>query len=202
MKKIIVCWITLLTIATAYAQEVSVGPKIGLSRSTITAEGVEAVTSGDSSVGFHAGLFGRFTFVGFYVQPEVLFTSTRGSININDGTVNAVRKLNYNKVDVPVMFGAVIGNFLRFNLGPSFSLILNKDARSKGTTTQIVENYNKATIGYQLGIGLDINRLVFDLRYENSLSRLGTEVTVAGQSFETDLRNKLYILTVGYKLFQ
>lgn len=205
MKNIIVLCLAVALSTSVYAQSVSVGPKVGISHSTITAEGVEEIKAGDSSVGFHAGLFTRVSFLGFYVQPEVLFTSTKGEIMINEPgttTVNAIQKLTYNKVDVPVMLGFKVGDIFRINAGPSFSLLLNRDARSEGTVKQIKGNYKNATIGYQLGIGFDISRVVLDLRYENNLSPLGDELTVAGETFDTDLRNRLFTLTLGYKLFQ
>ncbi len=205
MRKAIVLSFMLAVSTCTFAQMVSVGPKVGISHSTITVEGVDRISSGDSSVGFHAGLFARFSFLGFYIQPEALFTSTKGSITIeNPGstTVDAVQEITYNKLDVPVMLGLKVGDIFRINAGPTFSLLLENDARSKGTVRQISENYNKATVGYQIGLGFDISRLVLDLRYENNLSALGNEITVAGETFETDLRNRLFILTLGYKLFQ
>lgn len=203
MKNAIVLCLALTLGTSVYAQLVSVGPKVGISHSTLTEESIDQVRAGDSSVGFHAGLFVRVSALGFYVQPEALFTSTSGQIIINDpstNTINVVQELTYNKLDVPVMLGFKIGDFIRLNAGPSFSLILNQDARK--SLDEIKTNYRNATIGYQFGVGLDINRVVLDLRYENNLSSLGDELTVAGQTFDTDLRNRLFILTLGYKLFQ
>lgn len=205
MKNTIVLCLALALSSSVYAQFISVGPKIGISHSTITAEGIDEIKAGDSSVGFHAGLFARVSFLGFYVQPEALFTSTSGQIVINEPgstTVNAVQEITYNKLDVPVMLGFKVGNIFRINAGPSFSLLLNRDARKEGTTAEIVGNYKDATVGYQLGIGFDISRLILDLRYENNLSALGDELTIAGQTFDTDIRNRLFILSLGYKLFK
>lgn len=203
MKNAIVLCLALLLSSSVYAQLVSVGPKIGISHSTITPEGIEQVKAGDSSVGFHAGFFVRISALGFYVQPEALFTSTRGQITIDDpgtNTIEAAQDLTYNKLDVPIMLGFKIGDFIRLNAGPSFSLILKRESES--IREEVTSNYRNATVGYQLGVGLDLSRLVVDLRYENNLSALGTEVTFKGETFDTDLRNKLYTLSVGYKLFQ
>lgn len=205
MKKAIVFLFVLTMSAAAYAQSVSIGPKVGFSRSTIMVDGNNSIVTGDSSVGFHAGLFAHFSFLGFFVQPEAIFTSTSGEIRINepgDTQVQAVQKLTYNKVDIPIMLGAKVGTIFRVNAGPSFSLLLDRDARSEGTVKEISEDFNRATVGYQIGVGLDISRLMFDLRYENNLSPLGSGISIAGEDFNTDMRNKLYILTVGYKLFR
>ncbi len=203
MKNVLVFSLILLLSSSVYAQLVTVGPKVGISHSTITSKGVDQIKAGDSSVGFHAGIFVRISVLGFYVQPEALFTSTNGQIKIDDpnsSTVKAAQNLTYNKLDVPVMLGFKIGDYIRLNAGPSFSLILNRKSESIGS--EVKSNYKNATVGYQFGVGLDLNRLVLDLRYENNLSALGTDVTFGGKTFQTDLRNRLYTLSVGYKLFQ
>lgn len=205
MKKVIGFLLVFIISAATYAQSVSIGPKVGISRSTITVDGNSNITTGDSSVGFHAGLFAHFSFLGFFVQPEAIFTSTSGEIRINEPgntQVQAVQELTYNKVDIPIMLGAKVGTIFRVNAGPSFSILLDKDARSEGTVQEIRQDFNRATVGYQIGVGLDINRLMFDLRYENNLSPLGNEISIAGEDFNTDMRNNLYILSLGYKLFK
>lgn len=192
---------------SSYAQLFTLGPKIGLSSSKINvAEDVNGIVSGDAEVGFHAGLFARVSLLGFYVQPEALFTSVSGNIVIDDqaitNNVESVQNLTYNKLDVPVMVGIKIGNIIRVNAGPTFSFILDQDIREEGTSVinNISQNYNEANVGYQVGVGLDISKLVIDLKYENNLSVLGESVTIANQTFPTDMRNRLFQLTLGWKL--
>ena len=190
---------------SSYGQFATLGPKIGLSHSTLTESDVSAIAGGDASVGFHVGAFARFSVLGFYIQPEALFTSSGGEIVIDSDDINAnvdqVKSIRYNKFDVPVLFGFKIGPLFRVNAGPSFSLLLSSDARDGNAQDEIEENYNDATVGFQAGVGLDISKLTLDLRYENNLSRLGDEVSLGGQQFDTDLRNQQWLLSVGYKLF-
>lgn len=191
----------------SYAQLFTLGPKIGLSSSKINVtEDVDGIVAGESEVGFHAGLFTRVSFLGFYVQPEVLFTSASGNIVIDDETITnniaSVQNLTYNKIDVPIMLGIKIGPIIRVNAGPTFSYILSQDIREEGTSVidNVSQNYNDANVGYQVGVGLDISKLVIDLKYENNLSALGETVTARGQTFPTDMRNRLLQLTLGWKL--
>lgn len=213
MKRIliVVAALTLLSY-NSYAQLFTLGPKIGLSSSKINvADDVDAIVAGDSEVGFHAGLFTRVSLLGFYVQPEVLFTSASGNIVIDDqsvtNNVESIQQITYNKIDVPVMVGIKIGPILRLNAGPTFSYILSQDIREEGTSVinEISQNYNDANVGFQVGVGLDISKLVIDLKYENNLSVLGESVTFptpgGGQTtFPTDMRNRLFQLSVGWKL--
>jgi hypothetical protein len=208
MKRLFLIAATLTLFSySSYAQLFTLGPKIGLSSSKINvAEDVNGIISGDAEVGFHAGLFARVSILGFYVQPEALFTSASGNIIIDDQTVTnnveSVQNLTYNKLDVPVMVGIKIGNIIRVNAGPTFSFILDQDIREEGTSVinNISQNYNEANVGYQVGVGLDISKLVIDLKYENNLSVLGESVTIANQTFPTDMRNRLFQLTLGWKL--
>ena len=204
MRKLIVIIVLALTASTAYGQFFTIGPKIGISSSSIKVKDVESIASGNSSVGFHAGLFSRITIAGFYVQPELTFTSAGGEIKYSDsgnGNLDQITELTYNKLDVPVMLGMRFAKFLRINAGPSFSLILSEDARNKGTVDEVKSNYKNATVGYQAGVGLDIGKITLDLRYEGGLSKLGDEINIANESFATDMRNNLWLFSLGLKLF-
>jgi len=205
MKQVCLVLIAVSLSIASYGQLATLGPKIGINHSTLTEQSAQAVAGGEAAVGFHAGLFARFSILGFYIQPEAMFTSSGGEIVINsddiDTNVDQVKSLRYNKIDVPVMLGVKIGPLLRLNAGPSFSFLLNSDIRDGNAQQEIEENYSDATVGFQAGIGIDISKLNFDLRYENNLRALGNEVSFGGQTFNTDLRNQLWILTVGYELF-
>ena len=191
----------------SYAQSVNVGPKVGFSSSKLTMEEADLIRSGASTIGFHAGAFIRISFVGLYLQPEVLFTSSGGRIEVRDeveDTFEEIQELNYNKIDVPIMIGAKLGDVLRINAGPTFSYILREDARSEGavaTTQEVSTNYENATVGYQLGIGLDIGKIVIDARYEDNLSKLGDSVRFGSKTFDTDYRNSQYTVSLGFILF-
>lgn len=206
MKQVCLILIALGLSVSSYGQFATLGPKIGLSHSTLTENDAQAIAGGEASAGFHAGLFARFSVLGFYVQPEAVFTSTGGEIVINSEDVNAnvdqIKSIRYNKLDVPVLFGFKIGPLFRVNAGPSFSLLLSSDARDGNAQNEIEENYNDATVGFQAGIGLDISKLTFDLRYENNLSALGEEVSFpSAGTFNTDLRNQQWLFSLGFKLF-
>lgn len=208
MKRIllITAALTIFAFSSSYAQLFTFGPKIGISSSKISVEDAEDIASGDAAVGFHAGAFARISILGFYVQPEALFTSTKGNIVIDDNissTGESIQELTYNKIDVPVMLGFKIGPLLRLNAGPTFSFILDQDIRNEtgAQLDNVSQNYNNANVGYQVGVGLDISKITLDLKYENNLSALGESVTIAGSEFETDMRNRLFQLSLGYKLF-
>lgn len=203
MKKIVIIIIGVCISTVSFAQ-FTIGPKIGISSSNINVDETERIRSGDSKVGFHIGIFTRFG-EDFYVQPELTFTSSGGKIDIsndNGQTYDQITELKYNKLDVPVLVGVRFGDLFRVNAGPVLSLILSQDARNVDSAVdEIQNNYNNAVVGYQAGIGLDVGNLIFDLRYEGNLSKLGDRIDIGNQSFTTNMRNNQILLSVGFKLF-
>ncbi|MGB3850142.1 MAG: porin family protein [Tunicatimonas sp.] len=203
MKNVLILAVCLLISTAASAQFFTLGPKVGFSSSRFSVEEAQLVRAGNATIGFHAGAFTRLSVLGIYLQPEVLFTQAGGQIEIRDrvdDNFNQVQNLTYNKLDVPVMLGFRIGEVLRINAGPSFSLILGQDARTEGTTAEVRNNYESSTVGYQVGGGLDIGRLVLDVRYEGNLSKLGDSVQLGGRRFDTDYRNNQFSVGIGFKL--
>ncbi len=208
MKKISIFILAFLLVGgAAFAQDqniFTIGPKIGISSSKINFDQTDRVQAGDARVGFHAGLFTRLTFDNFYLQPEAYFISAGGTIKIADtGTqnYNRITKLTYNRLDVPVLFGIIAADFLRINVGPVFSLVLNTDARNDGTFEDVKTNYKNSRVAYQAGLGVDIGNLTVDLRYEGNLSKFGTGINVGNTEIDTDLRASQLLLSLGFKLF-
>ncbi len=203
MKKLLILLFVLAMSSASYAQLFTLGPKVGFSSSRLSMEEADLVRSGESTIGFHVGAFTRLSVLGLYLQPEVLFTQAGGQIEIKDeidDTYDQVQDLTYNKLDIPVLLGFRVGSVLRFNAGPAFSLILGQDARTEGTTEEVRNSYEASTVGYQIGGGLDIGRLVLDVRYEGNLSKLGDSVRLGGRQFDTDYRNNQFSVSLGFRL--
>lgn len=206
MKKIALLFFSIFIFSTGYSQtgNATFGPKVGISSSNISIiDNVQNVRAGDRTFGFHAGIFARLNAGPAYVQPELLFTSSGGTIEITDATTTGteIREYEFNKIDLPVMVGFRFGESLRIFAGPVASLVISTDVRQAGASQEIDDNYKNATIGYQAGVGLDVGNLILDLKYESNLSKFGDAVTVGNQNFATDTRNNQIILSVGVFLF-
>jgi len=198
MKKAILTIMALLMINVIYGQ-FTLGPRVGFSSSSIDFDpftiGGETISSGNATTGFHVGIFSRITLGFLYIQPEALFTQSGGEIQLDDGVLNDIREIEFNKLDFPVMLGTRFLKVLRVQAGPTLSLLL--DAKVAGLEEEIKSGYKDATIGYQAGVGLDLWNLVLDLKYEGNLSTFGDELF----GFATDQTNNQWILSVGFKLF-
>lgn len=205
MKRIILFFAALSISFSSYSQLFEIGPRVELTTSNLNLkEEFETLKSEGSILGFKAGLYTRISLLGFYVQPEVLFSQQGGEISVNDGSnaIDEVAKLQYNKIDVPVMIGKRFAKVFRFNFGPTFSYVLSDEVSNLNDLTDVAQNYNDAIIGYQVGIGLDISKLRLDVKYEGNLSKFGDSISIPGISdpFNTDYRNNMIIFGLAINL--
>jgi hypothetical protein len=196
MKKLILSLALLAFALTGYSQGFSLGPKVGLSQTNLDFK-KDQFKNGDSKFGYHVGLFARIGLGPLYLQPEVLYTQTQGQFSFDKG-VGAIEEYeaDFNRVDIPVMLGFKMFNFLRIQAGPIASINVNSELKDAANTVQNVE-FKDATIGYQAGLGFDIGNLIIDAKYESSLDEISGNVG----NLSTDQRVNQWILSVGFKLF-
>jgi hypothetical protein len=111
----------------------------------------------DRNVGYHFGLFGK---IGnkVYFRPEVVYTATKSDYNDDS--------FKMQKLDAPLLVGIkVLGPISIFG-GPSLQYIL--DTEFDGVAINDVKN--DFSVGLNFGIGLNINKVGIDLRYERGFS--------------------------------
>jgi hypothetical protein len=207
MKKFILIVFSVLLVLPAFSQ-VKFGLKAGLSTTNIKMKDLKTLTSGETeyvvdaikgaNYGFHAGAFVRFSMLGLYVQPELLFASRTDEYNVTElDNPTVVVKQQFNQLDLPIMLGLKVGP-LRLNAGPSARLLINSP-KDLINDPDFKSMYNGLTFGYQAGIGVDIlKRLTFDLRYEGSLQKYQTQIqNLAGDKFNLDDRPNAFLFSVG-----
>jgi len=207
MKKFILIVFSVFIVFPAFSQ-VKFGLKAGLSTTNIKMEDLKTLTSGETqyvvdaiegaNYGFHGGAFVRFSMLGFYVQPELLFASRTDEYNVTElDNPAVVIKQQFNQLDIPIMLGLKVGP-LRLNAGPSARLLINSP-KDLIDDPDFKAMYNRLTFGYQAGIGVDIiKRLTIDLRYEGSLQKYQNQIeNVAGTKFTLDDRPNAFLLSLG-----
>ena len=147
---------------------------------------------GENKTGFHAGLFAQFEVLGIFIQPELMYTELNTEYSAFDYKLS--------KIDAPVLVGLNILGPLNIKAGPSFQYIL--DNKVDGSGFEIEDVDKDITVGYQLGAGLGLGRLGFDLRYEGAFTEntaFGLNET-ASENFTIDSRPSQWILSVSYAL--
>jgi hypothetical protein len=207
MKKIACITIFFTLTFVAQGQFFKLGVRAGVSSSTVTVNDELIIPSGsdyklescDPMLGFHAGLISRITIKKLFVQPELLFSSSGGQVKVSDITngTYSIKDQRFNRIDIPVLAGVKTGP-LRLEAGPvaSFTLTEKSDLFE---TSGYKEDFKKATIGFQAGIGFDLfKKLAFDLKYEGSLSKLGSGLTVGSTTYPYDTRTSQWIVSLGF----
>ena len=198
MKKLVLVLFVTLSSITVFAQKNGLGIKGGLSSTQVNFEGDQLVPS-DAQLGYHLGVFARFGGIGFFVQPEVLFTQTSGQF-LEISSLSSIPPINYeakfNRLDVPVMAGFRLLKIIRVMAGPIASFNIDSSLQEAGKTVQNID-FKNATLGYQAGVGVDLGPLSFEGKYEGGLSKFTENVG----TYTTDNRINQWVLSIGYKLF-
>jgi len=145
----------------------------------------------DRNIGYHIGVFGK---IGnkLYFRPELMYTATKSDYQDNS--------FDMKKIDAPLLVGIkVIGPVSVFG-GPSLQYIL--DTEFEGINIDNVED--DFSIGLNFGIGLSLNKIGIDLRYERGFSNNEANFIDnnlgAGVSSRIDTRPDQLILSLSVAL--
>jgi len=149
------------------------------------------------STGFHFGLISQIKLFKILIQPEVLFTNINNTVEYEEMTDGEIRSINqeFNRLDMPVMALVKIKAF-KIELGPVASILL-KDKSDLFDEIGYKQKYNNITLGYQAGIGLEISKLTFDLKYEGNLSKFGYGIEIGDDTFNFNTKSNQLILSMG-----
>lgn len=161
MKKLIFSTILLFICMTTFSQSGnSFGIKGGLNYNA-NGDYFESIGENaqqpDRNIGFHLGVFGKFGNKLFF-RPELVYTSTKSDYDSDDFTMK--------KIDAPLLIGLKVIGPLNVFGGPSLQYIL--DTEFDGISISNIEN--DFSVGLNFGIGLDLNKIGIDLRYERGFN--------------------------------
>ena len=213
---------TCLALTQSYAQfgslqkkMIYVGIKGGLNFSQLNTDGLKISRPGASVADFFNNnsanqtgyVFGVYARIGrkFFIQPEVLFSTKGGKIDILQGGSGSPVSVDvkFSQIDIPILLGLKVGP-LRLNAGPMASLNISQntalgDALKVYTSQNINKTIQEASFGYQAGVGLDIGSFNVDLRYEGSLSNVSQLNLQNNAQFNSKV--SLWQLSLGLVLF-
>lgn len=200
MKNLLLITLVIFTIKVN-GQGFVLGAKAGLTNTQIIGADFKNFEIPSSSNGFLIGGFARVSLIGFYIQPEICFRNLNFTVNSTGTTSAASSATMLNYIDIPVMFGKKILNVINVSAGPSFQFLVNKDLTANNINTLEKGNYNDFVVGVQLGVGAEIWKLCFDIRYDFSINSIGNVASVVNNSQNVDFSSRASMLqfTVGYK---
>ena len=212
MKKIMLAVVLSILPLTIFAQGlISFGPKIGWNSNRLTTDYAQYVK--DCKSGFQGGVFFSIYLHKFYVQPEAYFSIKRGALQTSFGdplnpnsTLNISQSVNIQSIDVPVLFGFKVLDLklIRFRIwgGPVASYMLSKEytlsINGINQSERITrDDFKDAIWSAQMGAGLDLLMLTFDIGYEFGLNSF---LTIRSLN-DFNLRNNLFFCSIGWRLF-
>lgn len=216
MKRIFLLFVLVITLQSVQAQDVpfiDFGPKIGVNYTWIRNLPSEFNFEQDAQIGFVGGVFARIKIplIGLYVQPEAVIAQQKAEFSFSDSFLGDVTAgIRYTNLDIPILIGQRFGFGplgIRANVGPVFSTVLSAktDARvelngmvqeQEEDISDIVDSFS---FGIQVGVGVDISKFNFDLRYQHTFSEAANLLEgIVLQDENQNFSNLQF--TLGYKI--
>lgn len=196
MKNLLVA--AFLLIGSSVMAQTAFGIKGGLNygatgeyKNVSQAAGDIMTIEGKEKAGYHLGVFGKVGILGFFLQPELIYTRLNTEYDNLDYKVD--------KIDAPILVGVNILGPLHIKAGPSFQYILQNELSN--SSLKISEVDNEITMGFQAGAGINLGRLGLDLRYEGGFKENNAYGEFAADNNITiDSRPSQWILGLSYEL--
>ncbi|MGV0922918.1 porin family protein [Empedobacter tilapiae] len=205
MKKLILAAFVGLTANAAMAQNINFGIKGGAVFNTDKGKvwqdaGNIFKKDGKASAGFQAGALARISLAGIYIQPELLYTQFKNEYTIPGGNDTNSMETNVGvtkkRLDIPVNVGKRFLGIGHIQAGPVFSYYFDDKLSVKDFTTAKQDEFN---VGMQIGAGVEVSKLLFDLRYEFGLGKVGSDILNGNNGqYRTENRPQMLNLTVAY----
>jgi Outer membrane protein beta-barrel domain len=208
IKKIILITAFVGIYVAVQAQEFVLGAKLGLTTTQVLGSDYKNFSTPDNYNGLLLGAYARIGFIGFFVQPEVLLRNLNFNITNQKNGANSTVKNNLTYVDVPVLFGKKFLKLIRLSAGPNFQFLVNKEISINNASLidPIKEgDFNNFVLGAQAGIGVDVWKLSFDIRYDFSLSKIGEAaklVNTNANNIDFGSRASMVQFSVGYRFLK
>jgi len=204
MRKSLLMAVFALISITAFAQKDSgFGIKAGLnynqngdlSFQQLQSAGEDLIAGSDGKVGYHVGFYGKLDLPKIYLRPELIYTKTKSSYDVEGGT----NDYDISKLDLPVLLGYKIIGPLHIFAGPAFQYTLNNDLED----IELDNVKNDFTVGAHFGVGVNLGNIGLDVRYERGFSENEAEIigdNIADISGRVDSRPSQIIFGLSLKL--
>lgn len=209
ISKIAVACSLLCLLSQNISAQFEIGIKAGLSSTDVVSEGIMINENGkhfqlsldEANYGYHVGLYTRVSFLGIFIEPSFLLTSTETNFNLKSfgetDIVGTVFSESYQNLDIPLLIGMKVG-FLRMQVGPVAHIFLSSSS-DLYDISGYEQRFADATYGIQGGVGLDIWKFRIDINYEANLSAFGEHITIDGIPYSFGDNPSRIIASVGWK---
>lgn len=189
MQKIILSLCFFITLSAAVsAQTLHIGAKLGANLGKIDGASFKQEYKLSYLVGAYVDLgLGK----NWGIEPELLFNQTTARIDSGYKSVyqdapNSVigSKAHFNYLSVPILLNLNAGKLITFQLGPQFSVLLNKDEK---LTTNVGNAVKSGDLAAVLGARINLGALNISVRYNiglNNINDLGDKQKWTNQAIQ------------------
>ncbi len=148
------------------------------------------IGSRPSSAGYQVGIAARLSIPGFIqIQPELVFHSFKYKYNVG----NHHADIKTSRMELPVLVGFHI-SALRIFGGPVFRLSNSE----KSSMRDFKVKYNDSTVAGQFGIGFDIKKFFFDVRYTTYFGRVKNSISYLSNTGAAKVRDDGFTFNMGF----
>ena len=120
----------------------------------------------DKKTGHFFGLYSKFKFGGFFIQPEFLYAKINSKYDLTYSwniMGEIVDEFYENRIQIPVTVGIdLLQGKLSFFGGPALNFISDVYFTENNENQSIADLYEKSLITLQYGVSLDLGKIGFD----------------------------------------
>ncbi len=148
-----------------------------------------------NNIGWHLGAFMRINISHWFLQPELYYSDMKTEFNsYSEGNFAS----HSQRLDIPVLAGRKILGIGRIYAGPVFSSSLSEKISLNHIEKTKTDDF---ALAGQLGTGIDLSSLTFDVRYEFGFTQSQTNFVnkYTNQEFKIEKRPNSLVVSIGYK---
>lgn len=195
MKKLLFATVVAVS-SFVSAQTFDFGVKAGAVFNTDKGEAWSDATNifkrdGKSAAGFQAGVLARVGIAGIYIQPEALYTQFKNEYTVGEENFKVTKK----RFDIPVAVGKQFLGIAHVQAGPVFSYYFDDKVSIDHLISAKQDEFN---VGFHVGAGVKVSKLLVDLRYEFGFGKIASEFVKDNYKYSTENRPQMLNLSVGY----
>jgi len=157
--------------------QIRAGIKAGVNSSSISGIDIVGVSNVTRYTGWNAGIFVGFKLPVISIQADVLY-SLEGVKYTQDltplpGSTEVTQELTY--INIPVVAKISLIPVLNIQAGLQYGILTKAEVETDLGTTDVKDNLNGGNTSIVLGLGLDVSKLMVELRYNIGLTDLNND---------------------------
>ncbi len=144
--------------------------------------------------GYQAGAMVGLDLPLLEITAEALWVHNQMTATLNDKTGD----IKSNTIEFPIMASLPILGPIRLKAGPSFNIPVNAKI-DYGSGNEDDLGAIKSSLGYAVGLGLNIFKLTFDVRYNGQFGDQTAIMGIESTGTEYDIKANSFSASIGYR---